>query len=89
MEVRAITDGFYGGARRRAGKTFHVADGETSKWFEPTNPEDAAKPKAKATKPAAKAADKPATKPATKPAAKAADKPAEKPADDDGAGDLV
>jgi hypothetical protein len=46
MEVRAITDGFYGGARRRAGTTFQVAEGETSKWFEPTNADDA-KPKGK------------------------------------------
>jgi hypothetical protein len=59
MEVRAITDGFYGGARRRAGKKFQVGEGETAKWFEPTNPEDAAKPKGKApAKPKAEAKPK-------------------------------
>jgi colicin import membrane protein len=48
MEVRAITDGFYGGARRRAGKTFQVAEGETAKWFEPTEAATKAKADAKA-----------------------------------------
>lgn len=48
MEVRAITDGFYGGARRRAGTTFRVAEGETAKWFEPTNADDVKPSKAEA-----------------------------------------
>lgn len=47
MEVRAITDGFYGGARRRAGKTFQVKEGETAKWFVPTNADDTKPAKAK------------------------------------------
>lgn len=35
MKVQAITDGFYGGARRRAGSVFEVSDGSESKWFKP------------------------------------------------------
>lgn len=35
MKVQAITDGFYGGARRRAGSVFEVNDGVESKWFKP------------------------------------------------------
>lgn len=77
MEVRALTDGFYGGARRRAGKTFQVADGETAKWFEPTNPEDAARV---AAKPKGKGKGKVAVVAAPEPAAAT---------DGGGAGDLV
>lgn len=33
MKVKAITDGFYAGARRRAGAIFEVPDGTKSKWF--------------------------------------------------------
>lgn len=83
MEVRATADGFYGGARRRAGQTFTVPAGETANWFEPTNPEDAAKPKAKAAaKPKAKA-DK---APAATDTPPAGDTP---PADDSAADDLA
>jgi hypothetical protein len=85
MEVRAITDGFYGGARRRAGKKFQVGEGETAKWFEPTNPEDAAKPKGK-TKPRGKP---PADAEAEAEAKAKADAEAEAKAKADGAGDLV
>lgn len=78
MEVRATADGFYGGARRRAGQTFTVPAGETANWFEPTNPDDVAKAPAKA-KALAKAKAK-----GTAPAA--SDAP---PADDDAADDLA
>lgn len=76
MEVRATSDGFYGGNRRRAGQTFDVPAGESANWFEPTNPDDAAKPKAKA---------------AAKPKAKAPAKVKEEapPADDSAADDLA
>lgn len=50
MKVQAITDGFYGGARRRAGAVFEVADGVKSKWFTPVDPKDAAPVKAGKTK---------------------------------------
>lgn len=48
MKVQAITDGFYGGVRRRAGSVFDVKDGVESKWFAPVV--------AKSEEPAAKAA---------------------------------
>jgi hypothetical protein len=35
MKVKAITDGFYGGERKRAGAVFEVKDGTKGKWFEP------------------------------------------------------
>lgn len=35
MKVKAITDGFYGGERKRAGAVFEVKDGIKGKWFEP------------------------------------------------------
>lgn len=76
MEVRAIADGFYGGARRRAGQTFTVPAGETANWFEPTNPDDVvqSKPKAKApAKAKAKADVKPPADDSTPPADDAAD----------------
>lgn len=63
MKVQAITDGFYGGVRRRAGEVFDVKDGVTSKWFtsvqvkesEPAKaaPAKAAKSKAKQEDPVA------------------------------------
>jgi hypothetical protein len=34
MKVKAITDGFYGGARRRAGAVFEVPAGTTGHWLE-------------------------------------------------------
>jgi hypothetical protein len=34
MKVKAITDGFYGGERKRAGAVFEVKDGTKGKWFE-------------------------------------------------------
>lgn len=47
MKVQAITDGFYGGARRRAGDVFEVKDGVTGKWFTPVEAkEEVAQPKA-------------------------------------------
>ena len=57
MKVQAITDGFYGGARRRAGEVFDVKDGVTSKWFTPVQvaePEPAKAAPAKAAKSKAK-----------------------------------
>ena len=59
MKVQAITDGFYGGVRRRAGSVFEVKDGVESKWFAPVS-------KAKSEEPAAKAAPAKASKPAKK-----------------------
>jgi hypothetical protein len=51
MKVKAITDGFYGGERKRAGAVFEVKDGAKSKWFEPVkDASPAAKPKAKPAK---------------------------------------
>lgn len=35
--VIALSDGFYGGARRRAGTTFEVADGAKAKWYAPAD----------------------------------------------------
>lgn len=35
MKAKALTDGFYGGKRIRAGAVFEVRDGVTGKWFEP------------------------------------------------------
>jgi len=35
MKVKAITEGFYAGARRRAGQVFDVPKGTKGKWFEP------------------------------------------------------
>ncbi len=35
MKVKAITEGFYGGARRRAGQVFEVSKGAKGKWFVP------------------------------------------------------
>lgn len=49
MKVQAITDGFYGGARRRAGDVFEAKDGVTSKWFTPVQVKEQA-PVAKAGK---------------------------------------
>lgn len=46
MKVQAITDGFYGGARQRAGAVFEVKDGVTSKWFTPVEAAKAAPAKA-------------------------------------------
>lgn len=50
MKVKALTDGFFGGARRRAGQIFEVPNGTKGKWFEPV----------KASEPAVE--DKPAKK---------------------------
>lgn len=48
MKVRAIKQGFYGGARRRVGDVFEVDDGLAASWFEPVEAAEAAKPKPKA-----------------------------------------
>ena len=48
MKVRAIKQGFYGGARRRVGDVFEAEDGAKASWFEPTEAAEAAKPKPKA-----------------------------------------
>jgi hypothetical protein len=37
IEVIATELGFYGGARRREGDTFHVAKGETASWYRPVD----------------------------------------------------
>ena len=42
IAVRAIAEGFFGGARRRKGSTFFVPEGVTGKWFVPTDPSLAA-----------------------------------------------
>ena len=48
MKVRAIKQGFYGGARRRVGDVFEAEDGAKASWFEPAEAaEAAAKPKPK------------------------------------------
>lgn len=46
MRVRAITMGFYGGARRRPGDVFEVPDGTKGTWFKPADvaPQPAPKP---------------------------------------------
>ena len=76
MEVRALSTGFYGGARRREGEVFNVKDGEKAKWFEPlehqVDPKAAKAAKAEAEK-AAKAAKAEAEK-AAKAEAEKADK---------------
>jgi hypothetical protein len=46
MLVKAKQPGFYGGARRRQGDVFEVAEGVKSKWFDPV--EGKAKPKKEA-----------------------------------------
>lgn len=46
MKVQAITDGFYGGVRQRAGAVFEVKDGAKSKWFAPVETAKAAPAKA-------------------------------------------
>lgn len=56
MKVQAITDGFYGGARQRAGSVFEVKDGVKAKWFEPVEAVKEAAP-AKAGKAKAKKED--------------------------------
>ena len=48
MKVRAIKQGFYGGARRRVGDVFEAEDGAKASWFEPVEAAEAAKPKPKA-----------------------------------------
>lgn len=35
MKVRAMKQGFYGGARRRVGDVFEAEDGAKASWFEP------------------------------------------------------
>jgi hypothetical protein len=51
MKVKALTDGFYGGERKRAGAVFQVKDGTKGKWFEPVKDSTpVSSPKAKATK---------------------------------------
>lgn len=37
MKVVALSTGFYGGSRRRAGDTFEAADGDKAKWFAPVD----------------------------------------------------
>ena len=48
MKVRAIKQGFYGGARRRVGDVFEAEDGAKASWFEPVEAAEAVKPKPKA-----------------------------------------
>lgn len=48
MKVRAMKQGFYGGARRRVGDVFEAEDGAKALWFEPAEAVEAAKPKPKA-----------------------------------------
>ena len=48
MKVRAIKQGFYGGARRRGGDVFEAEDGVAASWFEPVEAAEGAKPKPKA-----------------------------------------
>ena len=48
MKVRAIKQGFYGGARRRVGDVFEAEDGVAASWFEPVEAAEVAKPKPKA-----------------------------------------
>lgn len=48
MKVRAIKQGFYGGARRRVGDVFEAEDGAKASWFEPVEMAESAKPKPKA-----------------------------------------
>ena len=48
MKVRAIKQGFYGGARRRVGDVFEAEDGAKASWFEPVEAAEATKPKPKA-----------------------------------------
>jgi hypothetical protein len=48
MKVRAIKQGFYGGARRRVGDVFEAEDGAKASWFEPAEAAEAVKPKPKA-----------------------------------------
>ena len=48
MKVRAMKQGFYGGARRRVGDVFEAEDGAKASWFEPVKAAEAAKPKPKA-----------------------------------------
>lgn len=48
MKVRAIKQGFYGGARRRVGDVFEAEDEAKASWFEPVEAAEAAKPKPKA-----------------------------------------
>lgn len=55
MKVKALTDGFYGGARRRAGQVFDVKQGIKGSWFEPVGD---SKPAAAEEKSAKKKQDK-------------------------------
>lgn len=48
MKVRAIKQGFYGGARRRVGDVFEAEAVAKASWFEPVEAAEAAKPKPKA-----------------------------------------
>ena len=48
MQVRAIKQGFYGGARRRVGDVFEAEDGAKASWFAPVEAAEAAKTKPKA-----------------------------------------
>lgn len=48
MKVRAIKQGFYGGARRRVGDVFDAEGGAKASWFEPVEAAESAKPKTKA-----------------------------------------
>ena len=50
MKVRAISTGFYGGARRREGEVFDAKDGDSAKWFEPLEPGEAKPAKVAKTK---------------------------------------
>lgn len=41
--VRALRDGFYEGIRRRRGDVFEAHENVKARWFEPTDPDEAAK----------------------------------------------
>lgn len=44
MKVRALTDGFCGGIRRREGEVFDFAGEKPAKWMKPVEAEDAPQP---------------------------------------------
>lgn len=47
MKVRALSAGFYNGARVRAGQEFEVPEGTKAKWFAPVSESKAAKAEGK------------------------------------------
>lgn len=44
MKVRALTDGFCGGIRRREGEVFDFAGEKPAKWMKPVDAEEAPQP---------------------------------------------